>query len=97
MLDSRQRKFLSAEGSKGAVVVQLGKVGPSEAFTAQFEAHLSAHELVSVHFVGHKEDKREIAIGLASATGSELVRVIGNTALFYRPSPEAEKRRILLP
>ena len=97
MLDSRQRKYLSAEASKGTDVVQLGKGGPSEALTAQLESHLAAHALVRLKFIDHQEDRREIAAGLAEATGSELVRVIGNTALYFRADPDPEKRRFLLP
>ncbi|MCX7027909.1 MAG: YhbY family RNA-binding protein [Spirochaetes bacterium] len=84
MLDSQQRKFLSAEALKGAVIIQLGKGGPSEAFSAQLKAHLAVHELVKVRFVNHQENRREIAAQLAQATESELVRVIGNTALFFK-------------
>jgi RNA-binding protein len=97
MLDSRQRKYLSAEASKGTVVVQLGKGGPSEALTAQLGAHLVAHELVRLKFIDHQDDRREIAAHLAEITGSELVRVIGNTALFFKADPDPEKRRFLLP
>ena len=97
MLDSRQRKYLSAEASKGTDVVQLGKGGPSEALTAQLASHLAAHELVRLKFIDHQEDRREIAAALAEATGSELVRVIGNTALYFLADPDPEKRRFLLP
>jgi len=97
MLDSRQRKYLSAEASKGTVVVHLGKGGPTEALTAQLGAHLAAHELVRLRFVDHQEDRKEIAVRLAELTGSELVRVIGNTALFFKADPDPEKRRFLLP
>lgn len=97
MLDAKQRKFLSAEASKGVAAVQLGKGGASEAFVAQLEAHLASHELVRVRFVDFKEGRREISAELARRTGSELVRVIGNTALFYRPDPEPERRKVLLP
>lgn len=97
MLDSRQRKYLSAEASKGAVIVQLGKGGPSEAFAAQLKAHLALHELVRVRFVDHQEDRKEIALQLAENTEADLVRVIGNTALFFRANPDPEKRRLQLP
>jgi RNA-binding protein len=97
MLDSQQRKYLSAEASKGAVVVQLGKGGPTEAFSTQLKAHLAVHELVRVRFVDHQDDRKEIAAQLAADTESDLVRVIGHTALFFRANPDPEKRRFLLP
>jgi RNA-binding protein len=97
MLDSQQRKYLSAEASKGVVIVQIGKGGPTEAFVAQLKAHLAAHELVRVRFVDHQDDRKEIAAQLAKDTESDLVRVIGHTALFFKADTDPEKRRFLLP
>jgi len=34
---------------------------------------------------------------IAQATKSELVGLIGNTAILYRPSPDPEKRKIKIP
>lgn len=97
MLDSKQRSYLNSISSEQAVVTHLGKAGPSEPFAAQLERLLAIHELVKVRFVDFKEDRKEIARGLAESTASELVRVIGNTAIFYRRNPDPEKRTIVLP
>ncbi|PKL04180.1 MAG: ribosome assembly RNA-binding protein YhbY, partial [Spirochaetae bacterium HGW-Spirochaetae-9] len=43
-----------------------------------------------------KDEKRTIAEDLATATKSEVVRIIGNTAVFYRQNPDVEKRSIEL-
>ena len=96
MLSAKQRSFLGGIASKEAVVTHLGKGGPTPAFSAQLGALLELHELVKVKFVNFKDDKRTIADNLAIATKSEVVRLIGNTAIFYRQNPDPEKRFIEL-
>jgi RNA-binding protein len=97
MINTKQRSFLTGLASKNAVFTQLGKGGPTEAFVAQLATLLERHELVKVKFVDFKDQKKEISADLAEATSSELVRVIGNTAIFFRQQPDPEKRSIELP
>ncbi|MCE1196529.1 YhbY family RNA-binding protein [bacterium] len=97
MISTKQRGFLTGLASKDAVSAQLGKGGPTEAFAAQLATLLERHELVKVKFVDFKDQKKEISADLAEATSSELVRVIGNTAIFFRRNPDPEKRSIELP
>ena len=97
MISTKQRSFLTGLASKDAVFTQLGKGGPTEAFVAQLATLLERHELVKVKFVDFKDQKKEISADLAEATSSELVRVIGNTAIFFRQHPDPEKRSIELP
>jgi RNA-binding protein len=96
MLSTKQRSFLGGLASKDAVVTHLGKGGPTAAFAAQLSLLLEHHELVKVKFVNFKDDKRTIADDLATATKSEVVRLIGNTAIFYKQNPDPEKRAIEL-
>jgi len=96
MLSAKQRSFLGGIASTEAVVTHLGKGGPTPAFSAQLGALLELHELVKVKFVNFKEEKRTIAADLAAATGSDLVRLIGNTAIFFKRNPDPEKRSVEL-
>ena len=96
MLSTKQRSFLGGLASKDAVVTHLGKGGLTQAFAAQLSLLLEHHELVKVKFVNFKDDKRTIADNLAMATKSEVVRLIGNTAIFYKQNPDPEKRAIEL-
>jgi RNA-binding protein len=52
-----------------------------------------------VKFIDFKEkdQKSEIAGVLESETGSEVVGMIGHTAILYRRQSDPEKRRIVLP
>jgi len=97
MLNPRTRSYLGAVASKSAVVTHLGKGGPTQAFATQLGNLIERHELVKVRFVDHKDDRKEIAYELAKATGSEVVRIIGNTAIFYRQNADPDKRTIELP
>lgn len=94
MLDSKTRSRLSGLASTQAVTMHLGKAGAADAVRAQLDTLLERHELVRIRFSDFKEDRREISQDLAAGTRSELVRVIGNTALFYRRNPDPEKRVI---
>lgn len=96
MLSTKQRSILGGLASKEAVVTHLGKGGPTPAFAAQLGLLLEHHELVKVKFVNFKDDKRTIADNLAIATKSEVVRLIGNTVIFYKQNPDPEKRSIEL-
>jgi RNA-binding protein len=58
---------------------------------------LTAHELVKVRFVDHKDDKGPLTEELASRTGSEVVTRIGHVIALWRQHPEEERRKIALP
>lgn len=92
MLDSKTRSRLSGLASTQAVTMHLGKAGAADAVVAQLDTLLDRHELVRLRFADFKDDRREISNDLAARTRSELVRVIGNTALFFRRNPDPEKR-----
>lgn len=97
MLNAKQRSFLSGLASADATTTQLGRGGASEAFVTQLTLLLEHHELVKVKFMDFKEARRQISEELAAAVPCELVRVIGNTAIFFKRQPDPEKRTILFP
>jgi RNA-binding protein len=96
-LNSRQRSYLNALANKLEPVVAVGKGGPTESVLAALDAALEAHELVKLRFVVFKDEKKEIAREFAKASGAELVRLIGNVAILFRPNQDPEKRKISLP
>ncbi|MEN6476479.1 MAG: YhbY family RNA-binding protein [Rectinema sp.] len=97
MLDSRTRSLLTGLASTEAVTMHLGKAGAGDALAAQLDTLLDRHELVRLRFTDFKDERRTIAEELAGRTRSEVVRVIGNTALFFRRNPDPALRRIELP
>ncbi|MFQ3547268.1 MAG: YhbY family RNA-binding protein, partial [Termitinemataceae bacterium] len=91
------RTYLSSLAVHLEPTVMVGKDGLSEGVTKALEQELAFRELVKLRFVASKEDRKEISQELATAVQAELVRVIGNVAIFYRPALEIEKRTIVLP
>jgi RNA-binding protein len=96
MLTSKERSRLAGIAQTRQDLVQLGKAGLTPALLAQLARLLDSHELVKLRFVGFKEGREELARDLARDTGSELVRVIGNTAVFWKRNADPEMRRIQL-
>ena len=94
-----QKKHLRALGHKLSPVVLIGQRGlTGEVVRAAAEA-IERHELIKVRFVElkDKEQKALLLRELETATGARLVGTVGHTALFYRPSSDPEKRKIVLP
>ena len=97
MLSSKQRGFLSGLAATINPTVMVGKDGVSDGVVQALIAEFSHRELIKVRFIASKDEKRELAAVLAQKSGSEIVRIIGNVAVFYRPAEKAEDRAIILP
>jgi len=91
------RKYLRSLAHHLKPVVIVGKNGVSSQLIASTEVALNDHELIKVKFGEFKEAKKEISAEIAQATKSELIGIIGNIAIFYRPHPQTEKRKIKIP
>jgi RNA-binding protein len=96
MLDSRLRSKLAGIAQTRDALVSLGRAGASDAITAHLDELLEEHELVKLRFVDYKESKQELALELSLRTHSELVRVIGNVAIFWRRNPDPKKKKVEL-
>jgi RNA-binding protein len=97
MLTSKQRGYLSGLAATIQPTVMIGKEGLSEGVVRALQSELNNRELVKLRFIASKEDKRSYSEQLAQEAGAELVRVIGNVAIFYKMALDAEKRTINLP
>lgn len=81
---NRQEHRKSATAIEPAL--QIGKSG-IEAVVDELRTQLKNKKLIKVKFLKtalHDEDKYEMAEKLANMTGSELIEVRGNTAVFRR-------------
>ena len=96
-LRSNQRSYLIKMAQKIRPVVYVGKAGAVEAVSNSLNEALIHHELVKVRFVVFKPEKRELASALARETESQIVRIIGNVAIFFREHSDPEKRKYHLP
>lgn len=97
MLTSKQRSRLSALATKLEPVAALGRGGLSEGVIDHLKAELDRRELLKLRFADFKGSRDDYARELAEKAGCELVRVIGNVAIFFRRHPDPEKRTVDLP
>jgi RNA-binding protein len=97
MLTSKQRGFLSKLAATLNATVMVGKEGASKAVEQAMRAEFSHRELLKLRFVASKDERDSLARDLAQRTDAELVRVIGNVAVYYRRADDAERRVIELP
>lgn len=77
-------------------VVQIGRQGLSEEVLAEVDRALLAHELIKVRFLDFKGEKKPICSQIEERLQAEGLGTIGHVAIFFRPHPEPEKRKIRL-
>ena len=99
MLQGYQRKFLRGLAHRLKPVVLIGQSGLTEAVLKSTDAALNKHELIKIKFNAFKEKdrKKEIISAIETNTHSELVGLIGHTAIFFRKQTDPDKRQIQLP
>ena len=98
-LTSAQRKYLKALAHPLKPVVLIGNRGYTEAVADALDAALLKHELVKIKFNDNKtkEFKAKTNQTLERVTRSWVVGMIGHTVIYYRPHPELDKQKIVLP
>ena len=92
-LNSKQRKFLEKEAHDIQPVVIVGGAGVTDGVISMVENSLAAHELIKIKFNEFKEEIRELTNEISQETDASLVRIIGFTAILYRPAEQEEKRK----
>lgn len=78
-------------------VLMIGKKGLTDEVVTSLDKALLSHELLKLKLIDYKENRDELSREAAERTNARLVRVIGNTAIFYRPNPDPDRREISLP
>ena len=94
-----QRKYLRGLAHALKPIVLIGQKGLTVSVVEALNAALMTHELVKAKFIEDKDKdskvkKLEI---LEKSTGADVVGQIGHTAIFYRPHPDPDKRKISIP
>jgi len=86
------RRHLRGLGHHLQPVVHCGKEGLSPALVAAVDSALGTHELIKVKLNENTDGSRhDLSASLAEGTASELVEVLGRTALLYRRHPTKPK------
>ncbi len=98
-LKGYQRKYLRGLAHPLKPIILVGQKGATHTLAQALDDALAHHELVKIKFIEGKakEDKKRVVDALQKITHAGLVGMIGHTVIFYRPHPQKEKRKILLP
>lgn len=91
-LSGKQRRHLRGLGHNLEPIVQIGKLGLTDAVTAAVDTALEEHELIKVR-IGTEcpDDRHDVAERLAPAVKSEIAQVLGRTLLLWRKRPKDSK------
>ena len=96
-LTNPQRKFLRGLAHNMPPTMQLGKQGLTPNFLQSFELALTNHELMKLRFANLQDERKALSAQICEKTGAMLVSMVGHTAVYYRPSPDEAKRKLVLP
>jgi RNA-binding protein len=80
-------------------VVFVGQKGVTPAVLESVREALISHELIKVKFLEFKDrqSKTQLVAEIEGGTDSCRVGLLGHTAIFYRPHPDPDKRKVVLP
>lgn len=97
-MTGKERAGFRARANTLDPLFQVGKGGISDALIKQTDDALTARELIKLKVLLDTSPvtAREAADSLASATGAEVIQVIGGVMVLYRYNPElheGEKKR----
>ena len=89
-MNSKERAALRAAANPLEPIFQIGKEGISENLISQLDDALDARELlkIRVHLETSPKKPRELADGLQSLLGAEVIQVIGGVIVLYRKADE---------
>lgn len=94
-MTGKERAKLRSQAHSLTPVFQIGKNGVTEAVVAQTDEVLTAKELIKIKILLEScpEKPKDVAVKLASATGAEIIGVIGGVIILYRYSVELHEKQ----
>lgn len=88
-LTSKQKAKLKSIGQTYKVMVQVGDKGVSENVINSVNEALEAHELIKISIQHPQRDiRKEMIAELAEKSESQIVNIIGKTALLFKENLE---------
>ena len=87
MLTSKQRAFLRSMANGIDPIFHIGKSGVTPELTEAIDSALEARELLKANILDNcLMDTRNVAQMIADRTHADVVQVIGNRFVLYRPA-----------
>ena len=94
-MTSKERSKLMSLAQTLEPVVQVGRSGLSPEIVISADEALAKRELIKINIQKNcLEDHRGLAQTLAERTHSQLVQIIGNKVVLYRPAKDLKDRKI---
>ncbi len=94
ILTSAQRTALKARAHNLRPVVLLGAAGLTQNVVREIDRALTAHQLVKIKVPDDdREQRAQIAAGLAAELSAAHVLSIGKMIVLFRPQPESEDKQ----
>ena len=87
-LTASQRRELRARAHPLAPVAQVGRGGVSDAFVAELDRALEAHELIKVRLRGEREERAAQLDDVTAQLDCAVVGTVGGVAILYREADE---------
>jgi RNA-binding protein len=85
-LTKNQKKYLRSLGHRLKPVVMVGQKGLSESVLLELESTMLKHELLKIKIrTEDRDDKFSMVNKIIEFSKSNLVQVVGNVVLIYRP------------
>lgn len=95
-INSKQRKILEKLAHDLQPVVIVGGAGVTDGVLEMTKNSLTDHELLKVKFNEYKDEKIELTNQICDYCDANLVRIIGNVAILYKPAEKEDDRKIIL-
>jgi len=76
---------------------QVRKLGLTPNFFHSLDLALTNHEILKLRLANLQDERKELSTKICAQTGAIQVSMVGHTAVYYRPSPDPEKRKLVLP
>ena len=96
-MTSKERSKLMSLAQTLDPVVQVGRGGLTPEIVISADEALAKRELIKINIQKNcLEDHNELARTIAERTHSQLVQIIGNKVVLYRPAQNMKDRKIIL-
>lgn len=94
-LTNKQIKLLRKRSHRIQPIFQVGKHGMTETLLNELMAAIEKRELIKVQLLQNTmETPDEVAAYIESQTAVQVVQVIGNVLILYKPSTDTSNRRL---
>lgn len=97
MLKGKQKRYLRSQAHHMQPIFQIGKNGVTQELINQIDDALEKREMFKINLLQNTDEMADDAAEvIATATGAEVVQIIGRVIVLYRPSRKEKNRHYSL-